>query len=624
MKRNKLFLDILENNVLVCDGAMGTMIYSKGIYINRNYDELNLSAADLIKRIHEEYIQAGAEIIETNTFGANRFKLAEYALEKKVREINLAGVQLAKEAAQDKVFVAGSIGPLGKLLQPRGPIKDIEAKEAFSEQISALAEGGVDVFIIETMSDLKEITIAITAAKEIAPHIPIIAQMTFTEEIITSAGYSPEEVISAIEKLDVAVVGVNCSAGPQSVLDALERMINASSRNLYFSAQPNAGLPRIVEGRTLYLATPEYLAEYARRYVLAGVSIVGGCCGTTPNHIRAIKQMVKMLKPQKVKPISIPVEISIEEAAPTTKFVEKIPLEEKSALAKKLTQGKFVISVELDPPKGPDVSKILDGAKKLEKIGIDAVNIADSPRAMPRMSPITLAVLISQETSLETIVHVTCRDRNLLGLQSDLLGAFALGIRNILSITGDPPKLGDYPNATAVYDVDAIGLVQLLNSLNLGKDLAGNTISPATRFFIGVGVDPNAIDFDREFDRLSKKIEAGAEFIMTQPVYEPDTLEHFFEEFKKLNKQIPILVGILPLRSYKHAEFLHNEVPGMSIPEKIRERIRKAGTNAAVEGILIAREAFQYCRKNKDKIAGVYIMPPFNKYEVVLEILETV
>ncbi|MCX7920331.1 MAG: bifunctional homocysteine S-methyltransferase/methylenetetrahydrofolate reductase [bacterium] len=606
----KSFLDALEEGVLVCDGAMGTMLYAKGIYINRNFDELNLSAPELVQRIHRDYLDAGAEILETNTFGANRYKLAAFGLEHKVAEINQAGVKLAKEIAGDTAFVAGSVGPLGKFVEPRGPISIQEAKSAFQEQITALAQSGADIIILETFADLFEIKLAVLSAKEVCS-LPIIAQMAFTEEGVTAAGFSPEEVVTELESLAVAVVGVNCSAGPQPVLDVIERM--AKVRRGKLSAQPNAGQPQMIDGRFLYLASPEYLAEYARRYVTLGVSIVGGCCGTTPDHIRAVKAMVKMLHPPKAKPIPITATPIAEAAKPVV-----IPAkpEEKSAFGKKLGK-KFVISVELDPPRGTDPKKVIDGANALYQAGIDAINVADSPRAMARMNPISLCRLIQEQVGIETIVHVTTRDRNLLGLQSDLIGAFALGLHNILAVTGDPPKLGDYPNATAVYDVDSIGLVQIIRLLNQGQDLAGNNIIPATKFLIGVGANPGAPDLEKEIERFEKKVNAGAEFALTQPVYEIKMFENFLKRIDHL--KIPILVGILPLRSYKHAEFLHNEVPGMSIPDKIRERIRLAGDNAPNEGIKIAQEALL---EAKSMVAGAYLMPPFNKYEIALEVLQ--
>jgi homocysteine S-methyltransferase len=604
------FLEALEEGVLVCDGAMGTMLYAKGIYINRNFDELNLASPELVQRVHREYLEAGADILETNTFGANHIKLSAFGLENRVTEINQAGVRLAKEIAGGKAFIAGSVGPIGKPLTPRGPITSGEAESAFQEQISALAGAGADIIIIETIADLREMKLAITSAKRVC-HLPIIAQMAFTEEGVTAAGNSPEEIVIELEPLGVAVVGVNCSSGPQPVLEVIDRM--AKVRHGKLSAQPNAGQPQMIDGRFLYLASPEYLAEYARRYVTLGVSIVGGCCGTTPEHIRAVKAMVKMLHPPKAKPIPISA-TPVAEAA--SAIVVPAKPEEKSAFGKKLGK-KFVISVELDPPRGTDPKKVIEGATELHRAGIDAINVADSPRAMARMSPISLCRLILEKVGIETIVHVTTRDRNLLGLQSDLIGAYGLGLHNILAVTGDPPKLGDYPNATAVYDVDSIGLVNIISLLNQGQDLAGNSISPATKFLIGVGVNPGAPDFEKEIERYEKKVTAGAEYALTQPVYEISAFEKFLKRVEHL--KIPILVGILPLRNYKHAEFLHNEVPGMSIPDKIRERIRLAGENAPKEGIKIAQEALT---EAKSMVSGAYLIPPFNKYEIALEVLQ--
>ncbi|MFB3895487.1 MAG: bifunctional homocysteine S-methyltransferase/methylenetetrahydrofolate reductase [bacterium] len=606
----KSFLEALEEGVLVCDGAMGTMLYAKGIYINRNFDELNIANPELVQRVHREYLDAGAEIIETNTFGANRIKLSAFGLETKVADINRAGVRLVREVVGNKAFIAGSIGPLGKYLEPRGPITADEATYAFKEQITALAESGADLLIFETMTDLAEMQLAVKAAQSVCK-LPIIAQMAFTEEGVTAAGYTPEEIITELEPMGVAVVGVNCSSGPQPVLEVIERM--AKVRHGKLSAQPNAGQPQMVDGRFLYLASPEYLAEYARRYVTLGVSIVGGCCGTTPEHIRAVKAMVKMLRPPKAKPIPITA-IPVAEAA--RPVVVPAKPEEKSAFGKKLGK-QFVISVELDPPRGTDPKKVIEGAKELHKAKVDAINVADSPRAMARMSPISLCRLIQEQVGIETIVHVTTRDRNLLGLQSDLIGAFSLGLHNILAVTGDPPKLGDYPNATAVYDVDSIGLVQIIRLLNQGQDLAGNSISPATKFLIGVGANPGSPEFEKEIERYEKKVESGAEYVLTQPIYEVKTFETFLKRVAHL--KMPILIGILPLRSYKHAEFLHNEVPGMSIPDNIRERIRLAGEDAPKEGIKIAQEAL---KEAKSMVAGAYLMPPFNKYDIALDVLQ--
>ncbi len=604
------FLEALEDNLLVCDGAMGTMLYEKGVYINRNYDELNLVDAPLVEKIHAAYLKAGAEILETNTFGANRIKLAGYSLEQKTRDINIAGVKIARKIAGEKAYVAGSVGPLSKAIKPLGGITPEEALSVFKEQIQALVDGGVDLIILETFSDLIELKIAIKAAKGIC-NLPIIAQMSFTEDGKTTNGHTPEEIATALGSLKLAAIGANCSVGPQIVLDVITKMSSVYHGKL--SAQPNAGSPSIIDGRVLYLASPTYLAEFARKYVNAGVNIIGGCCGTTPNHIYEVRNMVKMLRPPKMKNVAVEVKpIQGKEVA----RVEPAKPHEKSKLGANLGK-KFCVSVELDAPKGTDPSKVIEGAKLCLQNGVDAINVADAPRAMARMHNIAMCRLIQENVGIETILHVCCRDRNLIALQGDLIGCHALDIHNLVIITGDPPKLGDYPNCTAVYDVDAIGLTRIANLLNQGMDLAGNPISPPTKLLIAVGANPGAPDLEKEIQRYEQKVEAGAEFCMTQPVYDVRTLENFLKRTSHI--KLPIMMGLLPLRSFKNAEFLHNEVPGMQIPEKIRERMRVAGDNGAKEGILIAQEAL---KEAKQMVQGTYLMPPFNRADVALEVLQ--
>ncbi len=611
MGRN--FLEELKDRILLADGAMGTMLYAKGVYINTCFDELNLTRPSLVAEIHKEYVKAGAEIVETNTFGANRYKLSAYGIEDRVKEINEAGADIARSAAGKNTFIAGAIGPLGKPLRPLGKISRTQAFDAFQEQARALAPL-LDLFILETIHSLEEMNIAVEAVKSVSD-LPIIAQITFTDEGETLAGESPERIAAEFEKFDVPCIGVNCTIGPQPMLEIVEKMAPITTRKL--SAQPNAGSPRMVENRFIYLTSPEYMAEYAKMFIKAGVSIIGGCCGTTPDHIRAISRAIRALQPVHVR-----VHDEGGEALQEEHGLEERPFAERSRLAASLSK-KFVISVEIDPPRGLDPSKALIAAKLMREHGVDAINIADGPRASARMSPMALATLIEKEVNIETLLHYCCRDRNLLGMQADLIGAHALGLRNVLIITGDPPKLGDYPSATAVFDVDSIGLVRIVRNLNKGLDLAGNPLGSATSFTIGVGVNPGAMDLDTEIERFYEKVHAGAEYALTQPVYESSLLENFLHRTRDID--IPVLVGILPLSSYKNAEFLHNEVPGMQVPLSIRKQMKRAcsGEEARELGIEIAREALRSCA-SLPRVKGAYIMPPFGRYDAVLKILQDI
>jgi homocysteine S-methyltransferase len=605
----KPFLERLGEGVVVCDGAMGTMLYARGIFVNRCFDELNLSNPSLVQSVHEEYVEAGADLIETNTFGAHRVKLGPHGFEAQVRKINKEGALLARQAARGRALVAGSIGPLGKPLEPYGSITFGDAVAAYSEQAEGLADGNVDLFLIETLPSLDQARAALTAVRAVS-ELPVVVSLTFNEEGTTAYGEKPEDVVRALEAMGVAVVGANCSQGPQPMLETIQRMA-AAATTARLSAMPNAGAPALVEGRYVYLCTPEYMASYARRFLAAGVTVVGGCCGTTPAHIRNLVRSVRMLKPGRETATVLPPTRPKEAPLP-------VPREQKSPLARKLGK-KFVISVELDPPKGAEPGAIIDRAQYCKENEVDCINVGDGPRASARMSAQSLCLILENQVGIDTILHYTCRDRNLLGIQSDLLGAYALGLRNILAITGDPPKLGDYPDATAVYDVDSIGLIRIMEHLNHGCDLAGNLIGPALAIHIGCGADPGKADIDREIRRLEEKIAAGAEYVMTQPVYDLKTLETFFGRVKHL--EVPVLVGILPLYSYRNAEFLHNEVPGMQIPEDIRERMRRAasGDAAREEGVRIAQEALL---ASKEMAQGVYIMPPFNKVELAIRVIE--
>ncbi len=603
------FLERLGQGVVVCDGAMGTMLYGRGVFVNRCFDELNLSNPALVRGIHQEYVEAGAEVLETNTFGAHRFKLGPHGFEGQIAKINQEGARLAREAAQGRALVAGSVGPLGKPLAPYGHISFEEAVSAYREQVEGLLSGGVDLLMAETMPALDQARAAVTAIRALTD-LPIVVSLTFTEEGTTFYGDRPEDLVKAGEEWGVAAVGANCSQGPQPMLETVQRMA-AVAKTVKVAAMPNAGAPAMVDGRYVYLCTPEYMAEHARRFLAAGVTLVGGCCGTTPAHIRNLVRSVRMVQPARevveVLPPGRP-----KEAPPP------IPREEKSALGRKLGR-KFVVSVELDPPKGADPGRILDRAQYCKENEIDVINVADGPRASARMSAQSLCVLLESKVGIDSILHYTCRDRNLLGIQSDLLGAHAMGLRNILAITGDPPKLGDYPDATAVYDVDSIGLIRILSHLNHGSDLAGNPIGPPLGLLIGCGADPSKPDLEKEVRRLEEKVRAGAEFIMTQPVYDPKTVERFLGLIRHL--KTPVLIGILPLYSHKNSEFLHNEVPGMSIPAEIRERMRQAGSGdaAQLEGVKIAQEALLAAR---ELVQGAYVMPPFNKVELAVRVVE--
>jgi homocysteine S-methyltransferase len=586
------------------------MLYGRGVFLNRCFDELNLSNPALVRGIHDEYVEAGAEVIETNTFGAHRFKLGPHGLDAQVRKINAEGARIARGAAEGRALVAGSIGPVGKPLEPYGNIAFDEAVAAYRDQAEGLVEGGVDLFAIETMPSLDQARAAVTAVREVSD-LPLSVSMTFNEEGTTFYGDKPEDIVRTLESWGAVVVGANCSQGPQPMLETVQRMA-AVATTAKISAMPNAGAPALVDGRYVYLCTPEYMASYARRFMAAGVGIVGGCCGTTPDHIRNLVRSVRMVSPAREVVAILPQARAKEAPQPVAR-------EEKSALARKMGK-KFVVSVELDPPKGADPGQILDRAQYCKENEVDVINVADGPRASARMSAQSLCVLLQSKVGIDTILHYTCRDRNLLGIQSDLLGAYALGLRNILAITGDPPKLGDYPDATAVYDVDSIGLIRIMDHLDHGCDLAGNLIGPALGIHIGCGADPSKPDAEKEVRRLEDKVAAGAEYIMTQPVYDPRTVENFLGLVRHL--KTPILIGILPLYSHRNAEFLHNEVPGMRIPDDIRERMRKAGSgeSAQREGVAIARDALAAAR---EMAQGAYVMPPFNKVELAIQVIES-
>ncbi|MEX1157764.1 MAG: bifunctional homocysteine S-methyltransferase/methylenetetrahydrofolate reductase [Thermomicrobiales bacterium] len=606
------FLERIRSGPLLCDGAMGTLIHAGGVSLDTCFDELNLTSRDAILTIHREYIAAGADIIETNTFGANRFRLAEHRLESRVRDINFRGAKLASEAREVSgvpVLIAGSIGPTGRSQSPFGLIDPDGVRAAFREQIEALLEGGVDLLMFETIGALDEMTEAVRAARDVSD-LPIVASMTFSDDGRTLAGHSAQEVVNTLQGLNVDVIGVNCSVGPRRVLDVLAEMREYTA-GAELSGLPNAGWPMQVGDRVIYPSSPDYFATFATDAINIGVRLVGGCCGTSPDHTRAMRAAIDA-RSERATQVTI--------SAPPARKIELLPPEEPTQLARKIGRD-FVVSVELDPPRGLNPEKMLAGARLLKAAGVDAVNVADSPMARVRMSALALCFLVQTEVGVETILHFTTRDRNLMGLQSDLLGAHALGVRNILALTGDPPSLGDYPNATAVYDIDSTGLAKVLNAMNDGTDALGSPIGMQASFTIAVAVDPTRDDLPQEADRLRRKIGGGADLVMTQPVYEMATWRDFLAVYEDRHGPltVPVMLGILPLQSHRHTEFLYNEVPGIRPTEAIRERMRLAGSQGRKVGVEVARELLLEAR---DEVHGVYIMPSFHRYEVAAEVLD--
>ncbi|MBX7174342.1 MAG: bifunctional homocysteine S-methyltransferase/methylenetetrahydrofolate reductase [Pyrinomonadaceae bacterium] len=611
------FRELIESeHIYVFDGAMGTRLYEKGIYINRSYDELNLINKDLVREVHEEYIKAGADIIQTNTFSANYNKLQKFGLNSQTREINISAAKIAREAAGENIFVAGTIGPLGLRIEPYGPTSFDEARGMFKEQAEALLEGGIDLFVLETFSDLSEIQQAIKAVKELCD-LPIIAQIAIQMDGNTVFGATPEIFTKRLDEWGADVIGLNCSVGPALFLNALEKMREFTNKKL--SAQPNAGLPRDVQGRQMYMCSPEYMAEFSRRFIQVGASFIGGCCGTTPQHIKLLADAIRSVSPRQAAQVFVKQPATVQELKPAD--VEVIPMEERSNWGYKVATGKFVTSVEVLPPKGCDAEKTLESIKLLKEAGVDAVNVPDGPRAQTRMSAQATSVLVEQNIGIEAVLHYCCRDRNLLGMMSDLLGAAALGLRNLLLITGDPPKMGPYPDATAVFDIDAIGLTNMVNKLNHGLDLGNNPIGKPTAFTIGVGVNPGAVNLDEEIKRFEWKVEAGAQYAITQPVFDTEQLRYFLKRIEHL--KIPIVAGIWPLVSFRNAEFLHNEVPGVNVTPEILERMRiasdKGKEEAREEGISIARESLLEVH---DLIAGVQVSAPFGNVKYALQVFE--
>ena len=608
------FAEIFPNRPLLADGAMGTVLYARGIFINRCYEELNLSDPSLILSVHEEYLQAGAEILETNTFGANSIRLAHHGMAEKADEINAAGVRIARQAVENQkkqggqAWVAGSVGPLGVRLEPLGKTGLDEARAAFAQQMRVLVAGGVDLLIIETMPALNEARQALAAAKEVAPDLPVLVMVTVDDEDTCLDGASPQQAAALLTEWGASAVGVNCSTGPTTVLTAVEAMRPATV--LPLAAMPNAGMPRNVDGRNIYLCSPEYMASFARKAISAGAQLVGGCCGTTPNHIRSMRAAIRAMdeKAQFVSSGATPV------PNPET---PPAPLAERSRIGSLLAEGKFVSLAEIVPPKGIDCSKEIEGASLLAQLGVHAINVYDSPHASARMSAQTLCIQIQQHTGIETILHYTCRDRNILSIQSDLLGASSIGLHNILCVTGEPTRLGNYPDATSVFDVDSIGLVNMVQRLNHGLDIGANSLGASTNFTVGVAANPGAPDMANELKRFAYKVEAGAEYAITQPVFDLRLLETFLERIK--DHRIPVIAGIWPLTSLRNAEFMKNDLR-VSMPEEIMLRMAQADTPEAAreEGVKIAREMLEAVRPY---VQGVQVSAPFGLYSVAAEVI---
>jgi methionine synthase I (cobalamin-dependent)/5,10-methylenetetrahydrofolate reductase len=613
---------LFQGGTVLCDGAMGTMLYSCGVFINRCYDELNVTQAETVRSVHQQYLQAGAEIIETNTFGANSFRLERFGLRDKVKEFNLAGAAIARQCVDaihekqgSQAFVAGAMGPLGLRLEPLGKTSLEEARAAFAEQIAALAEGGVDLLMLETMMSVDEAEQAVLAAREVASQLKVVVLFTVDEESNCLDGTSPEVAAQRMVAVGADAVGCNCSTGPAAVLSAVERM--RAVTKLPIVAMPNAGMPRNVEGRNIYLTSPEYMGSFARKFVRAGANWVGGCCGTTPAHIRAMRSALRAMEAQDAGETAVANVNPAVATVTTGASVEPPPLRDRSHIGKCIADGKFLTMVEIVPPKGFDCEKELAGAALLARYGVDAINVPDSPRASARMSAQSLCVQIQQKVGIETILHYTCRDRNVLSIQSDLLGAASIGLKNILCLTGDPPKMGNYPDATAVFDVDAIGLVNIVRGLNQGLDIGRNPIGGSTGFTISAAANPGVNDIEHEVRRFAYKVEAGAEFCITQPVFDLKLLEDFLRRIEGF--RIPVIAGIWPLTSVRNAEFMKNDLR-VSMPDEILARMAAAPDKdaALAEGVAIAREMLESVRGS---VQGVQVSAPFGKYALTTEVL---
>ena len=609
------FSQRLDAGPLLCDGAMGTMLYARGVSLDACFDVLNLNNPRLVQAIHAEYVAAGADLIETNTFGANRFKLAAHGLESQVREVNRRGVRLARDLRESTgrdVLILGSVGPLGKYLAPLGSVTAEDARAAFREQAEGLLEGGVDACIVETFSDLAEIALAIEAIRSVTD-LPIVAQMAFTDEGVTFTGRSPAEVGRTLRALGVQALGANCSVGSSTLYGVLEQIVPAAG-SLPLAIQPNAGLPSRVGERLIYLSSPAYMAEYAARMVEAGARIVGGCCGTTPQHIAAMREALDRQRPPRRDAVRPTITVTAPVLRESAGLLTRRPA---TTLQRKLEAREFVVTVELDPPRGHTVEKLVQGAKVLKERGVEIVDINDGSLGRVRMAVLPTALLVREATGLDINMHFTCRDRNLMGIQADLLGAHALDVRNILALKGDPPRAGDYVSTTAVFDVNAIGLIEVLKRMNQGLDATGNSIGLPTSFCVGAALNPGAENIKAEISRFHRKVHTGAQWLQTQPVYDLAELDRFLEQAG--GPPVPVIVGVLPLHSYRHAEFLHNEVPGITVPEQIRARLRDAGDGALRVGIEMAQ---RLVREIRSRYAGVYLMPSFGRFEVVAEVLD--
>jgi methionine synthase I (cobalamin-dependent)/5,10-methylenetetrahydrofolate reductase len=615
-------IEFIRDRVAVVDGGTGTELYSRGIFINRCYDELNLSMGKLVKEVHERFVQAGCNVLETNTFGANRYKLDPHGVVDKLDAINYQGAKLAREVGGDDVYVSGAVGPLGIRIEPWGPTSVDEAREAFREQMEALNEGKVDLFAIEGFQDLAEMHQAILAARDVNPDLPVLAVPSINLQGELSFGTPPEIYAPRLDEWGVDIIGL-MGAGPRPMLSAIERIRPLTKKPL--CAMPDAGLPQQVEGRSIYLASPEYMSTYARHFVAAGCNMVGGESGVTPEFIRAMRQAIRADAPGKTAAeVARELDKRSDELEPAPE-IKVVPTAKKSRFARRICDGEFVSSIEITPPRGSDPTKILEKVQLLKDAGVDAVNVPDGPRAAARMGAAALAIIIEQQVGIEAVLHYCCRDRNMLGMMSDLLGLYGVGLRNILVITGDPPKMGDYPDSTAVFDVDAIGLTNIVYGLNHGYDPGHNPLKDATGWHIGVGVNPGAIDMEREMSRYDWKIKAGAEYAITQPVFDLDQLKAFLDRAAALDKQIPVIAGVWPLVSYRNAEFMNNEVPGVVVPEPIMQRMAKAqegGKEAALqEGLTIAQEM---AREIKDLVQGIQVSAPFGRVKFAIDVLDAV
>jgi methionine synthase / methylenetetrahydrofolate reductase(NADPH) len=635
-RTDRPLIDAVRAGVLVVDGAMGSLLYERGVLYSACFEELNASRPELVAKVHEDFVRAGAQVIETNTFGANALRLEKYGLSSRVQELNASGVRVARAAAGTQAYVVGAMGPSGYFLGEAGrgtAAEDLaKVKLVYLEQARALLDESVDALVVETIRQAPELRAAVEAAVEASEgRVPVVASVSLDENGRMAEGTEADDIARLAREWGASIVGVNCSDGPMGVLAAVGKMVPIG---LPVLASPNAGQPRRVDERMVYVSTPEYFGIYARRMIRVGARLVGGCCGTTPEHIRRVAAAARMAGAAgDVDTLSSAPSpgtatradddaANVDATVTLPRFPGSInppPLADRSDLAAKIARGRFVVSVEVNPPIGLDPSRAVAAAKMLREGGVDVVNIADGARAQARMSNLAMAVRVQRECGIETILHVCGRDRNLLATLAHLLGAHDLGIRNLVVITGDPPKMGDFPDATAVYDLDSIGILKLATRLNYGVDPGGKPLGATTRFLLATGAEPAALNYEREIARLKDKKAAGAELVMTQPVYSPEVLDRFLVDVSPLG--LPVLVGLLPLASHRNAEFLHNEVPGMQVPEAIRERMRKAGSGPAArkEGVAIAREMLHAVR---GRVAGAYVMPPFERHELALEVVD--